>query len=88
MTQSDPSLPEGFSPEMSKGLISPAKLADTIHEEYSSSRDIVLVLGGMAHGTIDFSLCDECVAISGYPLSAAAAIARVNGAIENKFGIV
>lgn len=48
---------------------------------------IVFVIGSMAHGRIDESYVDETIGVSGYPLSAAAAIARLCNVLEVINGI-
>ena len=48
----------------------------------------VFVVGAMAHGKVDESYAEELIAISEYPLSAAAALARLCNAFENHIGIV
>merc|ERR1712113_33142 len=48
---------------------------------------IVFVIGSMAHGRIDESYVDETIGVSVYPLSAAAAIARLCNVLEVINGI-
>ena len=49
---------------------------------------LVFVAGAMAHGKVDVEYADECIAISEYPLSAAAALGRLCNSFENHLGIL
>ena len=52
-------------------------------------RPVVFVCGAMAHGKVEPEYqTDECIAISEYPLSGAAALGRLCAAFENKLGIL
>ena len=48
----------------------------------------MIVAGAMAHGKVDVEYADECIAISEYPLSAAAALGRLCNSFENHLGIL
>jgi rRNA small subunit pseudouridine methyltransferase Nep1 len=50
----------------------------------------VFVFGTMAHGSVEevVDWTEECVGLSEYPLSGAAALARLCGAYENHLGIL
>ena len=48
----------------------------------------VFVLGAMAHGKVEPDYAEELISISEYPLSAAAALARICNAFENHLGIL
>lgn len=60
------------------------KLKDVIPKE----EPIVLVVGAMAHGSIDVSYVEETVAISQYPLSGALTCAKICTAFEEAWGVV
>jgi rRNA small subunit pseudouridine methyltransferase Nep1 len=50
---------------------------------------VVFVAGAMAHGKVEPEYAvDECLAVSEYPLSGAAALARLTNAWENHLGIL
>uniref|UniRef100_A0A7S4EY60 Ribosomal RNA small subunit methyltransferase NEP1 n=1 Tax=Chrysotila carterae TaxID=13221 RepID=A0A7S4EY60_CHRCT len=49
---------------------------------------IVFVAGAMAHGKVEPEYADDYIAVSEYPLSAAAALARVTNAFENYLGVL
>ena len=48
----------------------------------------VFVVGAMAHGKVDETYAEQLIAISEYPLSAAAALGRLCSAFENHLGIL
>ena len=49
----------------------------------------VFVAGAMAHGKVEPEYAvDQCLAISEYPLSGAAALGRMTAAFENHLGIL
>ena len=53
------------------------------------SEPVVFVAGAMAHGKVEPEYqVDECLAISEYPLSGAAALGRLTNAFENHLGIL
>lgn len=50
---------------------------------------VVFVAGAMAHGKVEPAYpVDELISISEFPLSAAAALARITTAFENHLGIL
>jgi len=49
---------------------------------------VVIVVGAMAHGSLNISYTEEDVAISGYPLSAALACAKVCSAFEEAWDVL
>lgn len=49
---------------------------------------VVFVCGAMAHGKVESDYADELIAISEYPLSAAAALGRLCNTWENHLGIL
>ena len=54
-------------------------------------RPILLIFGAMAAGAIkveDHPYIEQMVSVSNYPLSGAAALSRLCGAIESHWGIV
>jgi len=54
-----------------------------------SDRPVVFVCGAMAHGKVEPEYAvDDCIAISEYPLSGAAALGRLCAAWENHLGIL
>ena len=54
-----------------------------------SDNPVVFVAGAMAHGKVEPEYpVDEVVSISEFPLSAAAALARLTTAFENHLGIL
>lgn len=65
------------------------KLRFSKGEEDEEARTPVFVVGMTAHGhdAKDLEYTDECVALSGYHLSAAACISRIATAFENLWGI-
>jgi len=65
-------------------LVSMPELVPTL----PTDRPTVFVAGAMAHGKVEVDYGDECVALSGYPLSGAMALARLTCAYENHLGIV
>ncbi len=66
-------------------LTSMPKLVSTL----PADRPTVFVAGAMAHGKVDAEdWTDECIAISGYPLSGAAALGRLCAAFENHHNIL
>mmetsp|Transcript_7731 Transcript_7731/g.25652 ORF Transcript_7731/g.25652 Transcript_7731/m.25652 type:complete len:226 (+) Transcript_7731:100-777(+) len=72
----------GFS--VKSGLKNVSEYAQHLPDE----TPVVLTVGAMAHGKVDVSYCDEWVAVSEYPLSAACCIARVCNSFEAKWNIV
>ncbi|CAG9461141.1 unnamed protein product [Pedinophyceae sp. YPF-701] len=73
----------GFSAHADRTL-SPTALA----KEFPRGEKTVLVVGAMAHGSIDVTYTDETLCVSNYPLSAACALARLLGAVEAEWGVV
>ena len=66
-------------------LVSMPELVPTIPDD----RPVVFICGAMAHGKVEPEYAtDDCLAISEYPLSGAAALGRLCAAFENKFGVV
>ena len=53
-----------------------------------ADRPAVFVVGAMAHGKVDADYAAELIGISEYPLSAAAALARLCNSFENHLGIL
>jgi len=51
-------------------------------------QQVVFVLGAFAHGRVDAPYVDRYMSVSAYPLSAAYAIARITGAMEQMWGVV
>ncbi|KAK2164929.1 hypothetical protein LSH36_57g02027 [Paralvinella palmiformis] len=49
---------------------------------------IVLVVGAMAHGSVDVEYTEKTISVSNYPLSAALTCAKLCNAFEEKWGIV
>ena len=49
---------------------------------------VVFVCGAMAHGKVESQYAEELIAISEYPLSAAAALGRLCNSWENHLGII
>lgn len=67
-------------------LVSMPELVATLP---STSGPVVFVAGAMAHGKVEPEYdVDDCLAISEYPLSGAAALGRLCAAFENHLGIV
>ncbi|CAL1374119.1 unnamed protein product [Linum trigynum] len=60
-------------------------------EEYISGvnkdSDLIFVVGTMAHGKIDTDYLDDLVAVSSYPLTAAACLRDISIALESKWKI-
>jgi rRNA small subunit pseudouridine methyltransferase Nep1 len=48
----------------------------------------VFVVGAMAHGKVEAEYADDCIAVSEYPLSGAAALGRLCNAWENHLGVL
>ena len=48
----------------------------------------VFVVGAMAHGKVEAEYAQDCIAVSEYPLSAAAALGRLANSWENHLGIL
>ncbi|KAL4223325.1 18S rRNA pseudouridine methyltransferase [Mactra antiquata] len=53
-----------------------------------SDEPVVLVVGAMAHGSVDVDYTEEDYSISNYPLSAALTCAKLCSAFEEKWGII
>ncbi|KAJ8770038.1 hypothetical protein K2173_009791 [Erythroxylum novogranatense] len=73
----------GFSYSSNK-LIKMGNYLSTIDED----KDLVFVVGAMAHGKIDCDYIEDFIAISEYPLSAAWCIARICEGLANKWSIL
>uniref|UniRef100_A0A2P2M614 Uncharacterized protein MANES_08G059000 n=1 Tax=Rhizophora mucronata TaxID=61149 RepID=A0A2P2M614_RHIMU len=73
----------GFSVSSEK-LVATNKYVATVGED----KDLVFVVGAMAHGKIDCDYIDDFIAISGYPLSAAWCISRICEAMASKWNIL
>ena len=72
---------------MAGNLYNPHQFAAQLPED----KPIVFYIGAMASGHLtvkEYPEMEEMISISNYPLSGAAAIARLLGAIENHWGIV
>ncbi|KAL3858248.1 hypothetical protein ACJMK2_012845 [Sinanodonta woodiana] len=63
------------------------KLSDP-RELVPTDEPIVIVVGAMAHGSVDTDYTEQAVSISNYPLSAALTCAKICTAFEEKWGIV
>ncbi|KAL5775911.1 hypothetical protein ACOSP7_013468 [Xanthoceras sorbifolium] len=73
----------GFSYSSEK-LVKIRNYVDTVNNK----ADLVFVVGAMAHGKINTDYMDDCIAISGYPMSAARCIARICEALEDKWNLL
>ncbi|XP_022743243.1 ribosomal RNA small subunit methyltransferase NEP1-like isoform X2 [Durio zibethinus] len=73
----------GFSYSSEK-LVKMRKYVDTVGDDVN----LVFGVGAMAHGKIETEYTDDCIAISGYPLSAAMCIARITEALADKWNIL
>ncbi|XP_065855152.1 uncharacterized protein [Euphorbia lathyris] len=73
----------GFSFSSEK-LVKMNKYVTTVGDE----KDLVFVVGAMAHGKIDCDYIDDFIAISGYPMSAAWCIARICEALADKWDVL
>ena len=79
----------GFS--VGGDLYNPRNFAEMALEDDDDGVPLVLVLGAMATGSIkveDHPYIEKMVSVSNYPLSGAAALSRICGAIESHWGIV
>lgn len=66
-------------------LVSMGEYVQTLPDD----RPIVFIAGAMAHGKVEPEYAtDDCIAVSEYPLSGAAALARMTNAWENHLGIL
>jgi len=80
-------LPPGcriFALSVTGKLVSLPKLVPTL----PTGAPTVFVVGAMAHGKVEVDYAEELIGISEYPLSAAAALARLCNAFENHLGIL
>lgn len=59
-----------------------------IHPAIERAEPLVFIVGAFSHGKIDEGLVDEYISISQYPLSAAYALSRITGALEQRWSIV
>lgn len=72
-------------------LYSPAALVQSIADTAPGEHPICCIVGAMSTGHVkldDHPYMEEMFSISEYPLSGAAALSRILGAIENQWGIV
>jgi rRNA small subunit pseudouridine methyltransferase Nep1 len=65
----------------SKNLVHPRELVP------SDESPIAIVIGAMAHGSVDSEYIEETVSISQYPLSAALACTKICSAFEEVWNI-
>ena len=65
-------------------LVSVPKFIPTLPDDVPH----VYVAGALAHGKAEAPYADECIAISQYPLSGAAALGRLCNGYENLLGIL
>jgi len=63
-------------------LVRPREIA-----EMAGESPHCVVIGAMAHGSVDVDFCEETVSISNYPLSAALCAAKVCSAFEEEWNI-
>lgn len=54
----------------------------------ASGEPVVLVIGAMAHGSVDVDYTEDTFSISDYPLSGALACSKICTAFEEKWGIL
>ncbi|XP_062084176.1 ribosomal RNA small subunit methyltransferase NEP1-like isoform X2 [Humulus lupulus] len=59
------------------------KMKDYVHN-FENDRDIVFVVGAMAHGKIEPDYVDDFIAVSNYPLSAARCTTTICHSLEEK----
>ena len=57
-------------------------------QKYKETDEVVFVIGGFAHGHVNVDYSTEKLAISEFPLSAAAVAARVTAAFEGVWGVM
>eukprot|EP01135_Chromosphaera_perkinsii_P008443 Nk52_evm11s1360 gene=Nk52_evmTU11s1360 len=64
------------------------KVGEYINTKLPSDEPIVFVIGAMAHGKVEVNYCEEEMACSEYPLSAAIVCSKLCSAYEDLWGVL